>query len=620
MMRTCVAALAGAVALLMSLPAVVPAAPATRSGVTADHGARLTVAVGHAPSHFTPGMVAGYFTISVSNTGTAPTTGAVTVTDQIPAGLTVEIAAGPGWSCSGGGTWTCSRQDRLGPHTAYPSIRVIVDVAADVPTDIANTATASDDRSSISATDLVPARDGCPNGWSPEQTVSFSPPFRPGRPGGIDSGVRNPQRADGCTLLDVIWNAEPFRSHARFVSVVDAAVNDFGGQHLLSRPQADAITKAARQSDVGKPDDHQIPNSCTRRIAFTFDDGPSSYRPALLQVLRDKQVHATFFDNGVRVEPNPQWAAFQVREGHVELNHTYTHIHMDEMTSQADQEEVLHNEAVLAAAGAPITFKGIRPPFGGSDRNVQNLLIGMGYTYFLNRINAEDWLPDKSANAIRDDIISQLHPGVIIGMHDGPIDTTAGAATVQAVGMIIDEARQLGYCFGVVDHTGQVVADRYVSSADPVPTIKNPIPYHLPLAFGDPANLPSPWVRIPSPIQISTTHDPAVFSRGATGTLTLTVSNQSGKPTDGSPVAVTDAIPAGLTVTAAAGDGWVCTPGSEITCTRTDVLAPHRQYPPIVITVGIAAAVPPQLANAPTLSGHGEAWTSEALDTIMTGQ
>jgi len=611
-MRTRIVALAGALALLMPVPPAVSAAAPGR-------GADLTITVGHAPSHFTPGMVAAYFTINVANAGSAPVTGPVTVTDPIPAGLTTEIAAGLGWTCSGADTWTCTRQDALGPHHAYPPIRVIVDVAPDAPAEFANSATASSGRSSVAATDLIPARDACPNGWSPEQSVSFSPPFRPGRPGGIDSGVRNPQRADGCTLLDVIWNAEPFRSHAQFLSVVDAAVGAFGRLHLLSGRQAKAIITAARQSDVGKADDHQIPNSCTQRIAFTFDDGTSSYRPALLQVLRDKQVHATFFDNGVRVQANPQWAAFQVREGHVELNHTFTHVHMDEMTSQADQQEVLHNEAVLAAAGAPITFKGIRPPFGGSDPDVQRLLIGMGYTYFLNRINAEDWLPDKSDTAIRDDIVNQLTPGVIIGMHDGPIDTTAGAATVRAVGMIIDEARQLGYCFGVVDNTGHVVADRYVSSTDPIPTIKNPIPYHLPLAFGVPANLPTPWVRIPSPIAISATHAPAVFRPGASGALTLTVSNTSGRPTDGSPVVVTDAIPAGLTVIAASGAGWTCTPDSETTCTRTDVLAPHSRYPPITITVGVSATAPSQVANAPTLSGHGETWTSEALDTITTG-
>jgi len=56
-------------------------------------------------------------------------------------------------------------------------------------------------------------------------------------------------------------------------------------------------------------------------------------------------------------------------------------------------------------------------------------------------------------------------------MHDGPIDTPAGAATVAAVGQIIDRARELGYCFGMVDHAGQVVADRYVPSGLPIPQV-----------------------------------------------------------------------------------------------------------------------------------------------------
>jgi peptidoglycan/xylan/chitin deacetylase (PgdA/CDA1 family) len=169
---------------------------------------------------------------------------------------------------------------------------------------------------------------------------------------------------------------------------------------------------------------------------------------------------------------------------------------MDQLTPQQNREEVVHNEKVLAAAGAPIAFKGIRPPFGGSNPAVQKLLIEMGYTYYLNRIDGADWLPDKSAAAIRDDIVAKLRPGVIIGMHDGPIDTPAGAATVDAVGQIIDEARDLGYCFGVVDVSGQVVADRYVSHGAPIPPVTAPVPYRLPLAFGTEDQIPQPWTPI----------------------------------------------------------------------------------------------------------------------------
>jgi hypothetical protein len=331
-------------------------------------------------------------------------------------------------------------------------------------------------------------------------------------------------------------------------------------------------------------------------------------RPKLLQVLRDKQVHATFFDNGIRLLANPQIARFQVAEGHVELNHTVLHVHMDQMAPSANQDEVLRNAAILAAAGAPLTFKGIRPPFGGSNPDVQRQLIEMGYTSFLNRIDAEDWLPDRTAAAIRDDIIAQLTPGVIIGLHDGPIDTPAGAATVEAVGQIIDRARELGYCFGVVNRSGHVVADRYVSSGLPIPQVTNPVPYHLPLTFGTVDRIPEPWVRIPSPIGISTAHRPATFVRGQTGaTLTLTVTNHSSRSTDGSPVLVTDEIPAGLTVTTAAGTGWTCVLEGPLTCTRTDVLAPRRSYPPIVVRVDVAADAPATIVHQPTLLGHGEA-------------
>jgi hypothetical protein len=200
---------------------------------------------------------------------------------------------------------------------------------------------------------------------------------------------------------------------------------------------------------------------------------------------------------------------------------------------------------------------------------------------------------------------------VIIGMHDGPIDTPAGAATVEAVGMIIDQARELGYCFGVVDQSGHVVADRYVSSGAPIPEITNPVPYHLPLAFGTPDRIPGPWMRIPSPLHLSAGHSP--MTRGGTGTLTLTVHNVGDRPGDGSPVTVVPNVPSGLSLVSVSGRGWACDPD---TCVRSDVLAPQRSYPPITLTVRVAADAPSVIGYAPTLTAHGDTWTHEASDPI----
>lgn len=337
------------------------------------------------------------------------------------------------------------------------------------------------------------AADECPNGWSTEETVTFSPPVP-----AIETGIGNPERAGGCTLLDDIWAGEPYRTHGRFVATVDRATHRYVRQGLLTQRERRVIRTAARRSEVGTATDRQLDNSCPRRIAFTFDDGTSWYRPRTLQVLRDKQVHGDFFDNGFRVAANPQIAIFQVREGHVQLNHTYNHVDMSELSDEANREEVLSTEALLAAIGAPLTFKGIRPPFGGSNPQVQALLASMGYTAFLDRIGTDDWIPERTAAQIRDAILEQLEPGAIVALHDGPVDTSAGAATVEALAQIIDGARARGYCFGVVDHTGDVVADRYVSSGEPIPQIVNPVPYH-PLVFGTPDQIQGPWVIVEPP-------------------------------------------------------------------------------------------------------------------------
>jgi peptidoglycan/xylan/chitin deacetylase (PgdA/CDA1 family) len=582
----------------------------------------LTISASHEPSHFIPGMLAAYSTLTVTNSGDRVTTDPVTVTAKSPAGFKETFAGGDGWSCSGNATVTCTRGDALPPGAVFPSIEILGNVAKDAPAAITITAQVSGggdvSTSNNSTSDRVPARDACPYGWSPEQTVSFAPPFRPGRPGGIDSGVRNPELPDGCTLLDVIWRAGPFKSHANFTSTVQNAAGQFTREGLLTQRQENAVLSAAKRSDVGKPSDHSITNSCSKRIALTFHDGPSSYRPQLLRVLRDKQVHATFWDLGVRAQANPQWPRYQVHEGHVELSHAFNHIHMDELTPTADKFEVEHNEYVLATIGAPLTFKGIRPPFGGSNPEVQKLLLSMGYMYSLNQVEASDWIPVKPAAAITHDIMRKLYPGAIIGLHDGPIDTTAGAQTIKAVGQIIDQARQRGYCFGTVDHTGQVVADRYVPSKEPIPPLVNPVPYHIPLAFGSQKDIPQPWVRIPSPIQISASHSPSHFVQGQQGDrLILSVANQSNDLTDGNTVTVTDRIPSGLSATSARGQGWACQGTTTVICTRADVLTPQSAYPPIVVTVNVAGNAATKIRNVPKLVGHGEMWTDAVTDRIV---
>jgi peptidoglycan/xylan/chitin deacetylase (PgdA/CDA1 family) len=452
------------------------------------------------------------------------------------------------------------------------------------------------------------AQDKCPNGWSPEARVEFAPPVP-----AVDSGVQNVEGRSGCTLLDDIWVREPFRGHAAFVEHVDRVTRTYVRRGDLRARDRKAIRRAAKRSGVGGRDDHQIDNSCPSRIAITFDDGVSVYRPQTLAILRDRQVHGVFYDNGFRVAANPHIPVFQVREGHTQLNHSYTHPHFNQLSDTAVLDEVERTEELFRRIGAPLTFKGFRPPFFEADARVQALISGLGYTLSLGAAQTDDWDPARTGPEIAAAILEQLEPGSQILLHDGPNDTPAGAGSVEALGLIIDAAREQGFCFGVTDHTGEVVASRYVASDREIPEIVNPVPYNQLVRPGTP---PPPFVFAESPISIEATHSPATFTAGSIGnTLTVTVSNVSDAPTDDSTITVTDEIPTGLTATSVAGNGWACAGTATIRCTRAGVLAPGASHPPITITVD-AAADAISTTNAPSVTGHGGVWRAQASDPI----
>src|SRR5262245_46608587 len=63
-----------------------------------------------------------------------------------------------------------------------------------------------------------------------------------------------------------------------------------------------------------------------RAVALTFDDGPSARGlDALLPVLRERGIRATFFVVGSELARRPALGRQLVEEGHELGNHSYTH-------------------------------------------------------------------------------------------------------------------------------------------------------------------------------------------------------------------------------------------------------------------------------------------------------
>jgi uncharacterized protein DUF11 len=106
------------------------------------------------------------------------------------------------------------------------------------------------------------------------------------------------------------------------------------------------------------------------------------------------------------------------------------------------------------------------------------------------------------------------------------------------------------------------------------------------------------------PSLVTTVKDSGNFTQGGSGTITVGVADaKTAGPTD-QPVTVTVPVPAGLTATAAAGTGWSCVISTgQVTCTRSDALAPGASYDPITITTAVgksAAATIPITVTAGT--------------------
>jgi uncharacterized repeat protein (TIGR01451 family) len=87
----------------------------------------LAIAKSHT-GNFTQGQQNAAYSVVVSNGAAAgPTKGTVTMTETVPAGLTLVSMAGTGWTCV---TTTCTRADVLAAGASYPAIAVTVNVAA----------------------------------------------------------------------------------------------------------------------------------------------------------------------------------------------------------------------------------------------------------------------------------------------------------------------------------------------------------------------------------------------------------------------------------------------------------------------------------------------------------
>lgn len=183
-------------------------------------------------------------------------------------------------------------------------------------------------------------------------------------------------------------------------------------------------------------------------VALTFDDGPSPEdTPRLLDILRDKQVPATFFVIGERAEKHPELVRRACAEGHLIGNHTWSHPSLFcFLTPWRLREEIERGEASIQKA-CDYRPRYFRSPVGLRHPILQSYLERSGLEYISWRIRTWDtWglAPETLTRRILDNVA----PGDIILLHDS-LKRGAGAM-LHALPGIIDQLRLRGYEFVTV--------------------------------------------------------------------------------------------------------------------------------------------------------------------------
>jgi uncharacterized repeat protein (TIGR01451 family) len=125
---------------------VVISSPTT---ITANFGSPLLGIQMNHSGNFALGQSGAVYMVSVSNAASAlVTSGTVTVTEVLPAGLTLAGMSGSGWMCTGN---TCTRSDTLSPGVSFPAIVVRVNVLQTATSPQANQVTVSGGGSATTA-------------------------------------------------------------------------------------------------------------------------------------------------------------------------------------------------------------------------------------------------------------------------------------------------------------------------------------------------------------------------------------------------------------------------------------------------------------------------------------
>ena len=179
-----------------------------------------------------------------------------------------------------------------------------------------------------------------------------------------------------------------------------------------------------------------------KRVALTFDVGYVPENKAMMAMLAERGIRATFFVVGFSVLRKPEIITDILSNGHELANHSWSHENMQGMNEESVRYELNRTESTVQSAAPGATTKPyFRAPFGALDETIIRVSKEEGYHLIGWTVDSSDWVEGITADDVFNRVTRHVCPGAIIVMHDmSPI-------VADALPRILDFLVANGYSF-----------------------------------------------------------------------------------------------------------------------------------------------------------------------------
>jgi peptidoglycan/xylan/chitin deacetylase (PgdA/CDA1 family) len=188
--------------------------------------------------------------------------------------------------------------------------------------------------------------------------------------------------------------------------------------------------------------------ACGPYLRLTIDDGPDPRQtPAILDLLKQRNVRAEFYVIGKKVASHPELCRRMRDEGHAVQNHTYSHpsaTFWAAWPNQALSEIGRCSDEIRQATGlSPSRF---RAPVGMANPFVHLISRKLGLTLAGWTVSGDDGIRHQPRRVV-EKITAALRPGAIILTHDSQLPGMAEGQRACTLEALLDSVEKHGFTF-----------------------------------------------------------------------------------------------------------------------------------------------------------------------------